>query len=83
LGSRDPPFQQDQPCDLAPGRRVEADEEKTAMKSNSSQSDGKNNNHDPTFKELEGRSGAAQTDLRDREFEPAPKAPSDSRGGRQ
>jgi hypothetical protein len=45
--------------------------------------DAKNNNHDPTLRDHEGGKGPAQAALQDREFDPKPKAPSDSRGGRK
>ena len=58
-------------------------EKLTAMKTNSSAGDGKNNNHDPTLRDHEGGKGPAQTALKDREFDPTPKAPSDNRGSRK
>jgi len=53
------------------------------MRDNSGAGKATNNNHDPTLKELEGKQGPAQTNLRDREFDDEPKAPSDSRESRK
>ena len=53
------------------------------MRTNSGAGDGKNNNHDPTLRDHEGSKGPAQTALRDQEFEPKPKPPSDTRGARK
>jgi hypothetical protein len=51
------------------------------MRSNSGAGEAKNNNHDPTLKEHEGKKGPAQTALRDTEFDEQPTPPSDHRGG--
>jgi hypothetical protein len=53
------------------------------MRTNSGDGKAKNNNHDPTLRDHEGGKGPAQTDLRDREFDEQPKAPSDNRGSRK
>ena len=53
------------------------------MRTNSGAGEAKNNNHDPTLKEHEGGKGPAQTAIKDQEFEPEPKGPSDSRGSRK
>lgn len=53
------------------------------MRTNSGAGEAKNNNHDPTLRDLEGSKGPAQTALKDRDLEPTPKAPSDSRGARK
>ncbi len=53
------------------------------MRRNSGKGEAENNNLDPTLDEHQGRKGPAQTALRDHEFDPKPKAPSDSRKGHQ
>ena len=53
------------------------------MRTNSGAGEAKNNNHDPTLRDHEGKKGPAQTTLRDREFDETPKAPSDNRGARK
>jgi hypothetical protein len=53
------------------------------MRSNSGDGKAKNNNHDPTLRDHEGSRGPAQAALKDHEFEPTAKAPSDHRGSRK
>ena len=53
------------------------------MRTNSGAGEAKNNNHDPTLRDHEGSKGPAETALRDREFDPPAKAPSDHRGSRK
>lgn len=53
------------------------------MRRNSGKGEAENNNLDPTLDEHRGHKGPAQTVLRDHEFDPTPKPPSDSRKGRK